>query len=72
MVLITLWIALGLALLMYCGIEETVALLAFDYQGQLDDSGTGAAHVYFALCLTLLVIAWPIVLMEMVRSNQQR
>lgn len=70
--LVTLWVALGLALLVYCGIEETIALLAFDYQGQFDESGTGAAQVYFALCLTLLVIAWPVVLMEMVRGNQQR
>ena len=72
MEVVTLWIALGMALLVYCGIEETIAVLSFDYQGQVDESGAAAAQVYFALCLTLLVIAWPVVLMEMVRGNQQR
>lgn len=69
LILITLWIALGLALLVHCGVEDTVALLAMD----LAQAGEGDGPPWLvALCLTLLVVAWPVVMVEMVRSDLHR
>ena len=71
MTAVTLWIALGLTLLAWNGIEETIASLMIDFQGNGERSSEGMAQVYCALCLTLLVVVWPIVMMDMLESNRE-
>lgn len=70
--IVTLWIVLGLAVLMQVGLEETVAVLSLDHPARDEDQDSGPSALYLALCLTLLVVAWPVVLMELLRGDQQR
>ena len=72
MAFVSLWLALGLVVLRQVGIEETLAVLSLDYPGLHEDPDQGPPALYLALCLTLLVVAWPVVLMELVRGDQQR
>jgi hypothetical protein len=66
-----LWLTLGLALLVHCGVEETITHLALEMPGPRDESRAVGSQVYFALCLTLLVLVWPVVLLEMVRGQHR-
>ncbi|MBI3924404.1 MAG: hypothetical protein HY319_02585 [Armatimonadetes bacterium] len=65
-----LWMTMGLGVLMMCGIQETIAYLGVDYAGG-EEISEGATQVYVAFCMTLLVMIWPLVLMEMVRGGQR-
>jgi hypothetical protein len=68
-----LWIVLGLTLLVWNGLDDLIALLMLDCQGQqCERMSRGVAQAYCAFCLTLLVVAWPIVLMEMSQGGQER
>ena len=61
-----LWLTLGLCLLMHFGIEEIVTYISLD----LPSSDTRPpGPFYYALCLTLIVLAWPMVLLEYVQKK---
>ncbi len=59
-----LWITMGLGVLVMCGVHETIASLGAD-------APESSTSVYVAMCMTLLVMVWPLVLLEMVRPSQR-
>lgn len=63
-----LWLTMGLGVLMQCGLNETIAFLGLESEGEVEGD---EAAVYVAICLTMLVLTWPLVLLEMVRGNQR-
>lgn len=68
-----LWIVLGLTLLAWNGLDDTIALLMLDCQAQHgEEAGLAVLQFYCAISLTLLVVAWPIVLLDMVQEGSGR
>jgi multisubunit Na+/H+ antiporter MnhC subunit len=67
MLFLMLWLTMGLSLLVLFGIEEIVTYIALDVAETSEERF--ANPVYFALCLTIIVIAWPMVLMEYVQKR---
>ncbi|MBM3462514.1 MAG: hypothetical protein FJX76_10470 [Armatimonadetes bacterium] len=62
-----LWLTMGLSLLVLFGIEEIVTYISLDLAEASEDRFNHPA--YYALCLTIIVIAWPMVLMEYVQRK---
>ncbi|MHB2021199.1 MAG: hypothetical protein ACYCW6_30060 [Candidatus Xenobia bacterium] len=62
-----LWLTLGLCLLMHFGIEDIVTFISLDISSSGDQPIPGPA--YYAVCLTLIVLAWPMVLLEYVQKK---
>jgi len=67
MLFITLWLTMGLAVLVVFGINEIITHIALDLADTAEERFNGP--VYFALCLMLIVIVWPIVLLEYVQKK---
>lgn len=62
-----LWLTVGLSLLMLFGIEEIVTYISLDLAEAAEDRFNSPA--YYALCLTIIVVAWPMVLLEYVQKR---
>ncbi|MEW6278222.1 MAG: hypothetical protein AB1758_06345 [Candidatus Eremiobacterota bacterium] len=67
---VLLWLTLGMAVLIHCGIDETVTYLGLEAATKGDETSE-SSQVYIGVCLALMVLMWPLVLLEMVRSNQR-
>jgi hypothetical protein len=61
---------MGLGVLIHCGIEDTVTYLALDAASRGDETAESST-TYITVCMLLMVLMWPVVLLEMVRSNQR-
>lgn len=68
----TFWIVLGLMVLIWSGIEDTVTSVMLECQTMDGRLSRTSERVYCALCLTLLVLAWPAVLVDLVSGGQER
>lgn len=68
---VLLWLTLGLGVLIHCGIEETVTYLALDAAAKGDETAESST-TYITVCMVLMVLMWPMVLLEMVRNNHHR
>lgn len=68
----TFWIVMGLMVLVWSGIEETIAGLMLECQAWEGRIGVASKRAYCAACLTLLVLAWPVLLVELVQGGQER
>ena len=66
-----IWITMGLGVLMMCGIQETIAYLGVDHGGGGEEISESSTQVYVAFCMTLLVMIWPLVLLELVKGGQR-
>ena len=67
MTFLMLWITLGLSLLILLGIEDLVASISIELAEAEDE---GLQHPAFhALCLTFMVLAWPMLLLEYVQKR---
>lgn len=70
MTFLTLWLTLGLSLLVLFGIDDVVAHIVMDEADACEGAGEPPhGPAYLALCLTLVVVAWPVVLLEYVRTR---
>jgi hypothetical protein len=67
MMFLMLWLTIGLSLLVLFGIDEIVTYIALDLAEASEDRFN--SPVYYALCLTLIVLAWPMVLLEYVQKR---
>lgn len=67
MTFLMLWLTMGLSLLVLFGIDEVVTHIALDAVEASEEPVNGP--LYFALCLTLIVVAWPVVLLEYVKKK---
>jgi hypothetical protein len=67
MLFLMVWLTLGLSLLMTLGIDEIVTYIALDLAEASEERW--GSPTYYALCLTLIVLAWPMVLMEYVHKR---
>jgi len=67
MTFLMLWLTMGLSLLVMFGIEEVVTYISLDLAEASDEHANSPA--YYALCLTVIVIAWPMVLLEYVQRK---
>lgn len=65
---VMLWLTLGLCLLMHFGIEEIVTYISLDVPGS-GEPMQAPGPLYYGLCLFLIVLAWPMVLMEYVQKR---
>jgi hypothetical protein len=65
---VMLWLTLGLCLLMHFGIDEIVTFISLDVPTG-EQPGPTPGPVYYGLCLTLIVLAWPMVLLEYVQKR---
>ncbi|MGE0495400.1 MAG: hypothetical protein AB7S38_39710 [Vulcanimicrobiota bacterium] len=68
MELILIWLTLGLGVLMTCGLDETIAAVSMDVDAEASEA---SKTLYGTVCLMLMVLTWPIVLLEMVRTGQK-
>jgi len=68
----TFWIVLGLMVLIWSGLEDTLTSVMLECQASDGRLGLTSKRFYCALCLTLLVLAWPVVLMDLVSGGQER
>jgi len=68
----TFWIVLGLMVLIWSGIEDTLTSLMLDCQTWNGSLSLASKHAFCALCLTLLVLAWPIMLVDLVSGGPER
>lgn len=62
-----LWLTLGLSLLIVFGIDDIVTHIALDLAEASEERFN--SPIYYALCLTLIVIVWPVVLLEYVQKK---
>lgn len=67
---VLLWLTMGLGVLIHCGIEDTVTYLALDAASRGDETSESST-TYITVCMLLMILMWPVVLLEMVRSNQR-
>lgn len=67
MLFLMLWLTMGLSMLVLFGIDDIVTYIALDTADSAEESLN--SPVYFALCLTLIVVAWPMVLLEYVQKK---
>jgi len=68
-----LWVCLGVTLLAWNGLDDTIAMLMLDCSTQGgEEASPRAVQVYCAISLTVLVVAWPVVLMDMVQGGPER
>lgn len=67
MTFLMLWLTLGLSLLILFGIDDIITHIALDAVEAAEEPVH--SPLYFALCLTLIVVAWPMVLLEYVKKK---
>ncbi|NDD28227.1 MAG: hypothetical protein EB084_08185 [Proteobacteria bacterium] len=67
MTFLMLWLTLGLSFLVVCGIDDVVAHVSLD-PGDGDEDVPRSPE-FVALCLTLVVVAWPAALLEYVQRR---
>ncbi len=68
---VTLWMLIGLSVLVCCGLEETIAFIGFDCSLSNEEISPQVVTVYIAVCLFFIVLSWPLILMELVRGSQR-
>jgi hypothetical protein len=64
---VMLWITIGLSLLVLFGIDDLVMYISLEPTEGAEE--VPHSPVYFALCLTIMVIVWPLILLEYVQKR---
>lgn len=62
-----LWLTMGLLVLLTCGIDDIVTHISLDLAEAADERFDHP--VYYALCLSVIVVAWPMLLFEQMQKR---